>query len=230
MKPLVILDFDGTIVEIAKNPALARVTGKEKLGLEKLSRIADVAILTGRPSTFVRKQIPGRKIRVLGLHGNKNLKRTPALKQAETQVRTMLSGTKGIIFEEKSSGFVVHYRKVPPQNAFKVRRAVESTARKFKGKIKLVDARKAFEFLAHDAKTKKDTLREIVEENKGRLVVFVGDDQSDCEAIKMCSGKKNFFGAMIASSEIGCKGARKINRKRLFNFLRDTVERGVKHG
>jgi len=58
-KPLVILDFDGTLARVVPNPAQAKISAKTKAELEKIACVAKVVILTGRPRDFVQRQLVG---------------------------------------------------------------------------------------------------------------------------------------------------------------------------
>jgi len=142
-----------------------------------------------------------------------------------TLAKARFAPIRGIQIEKKPAGFAVHYRNVRKSQLVSAERSI----RKF---AKITDAlvlngRKSFEFLPPGSKTKTDTLVSILRKNSRRLVLYIGDDQSDVEAILGARWHKNFRGALIRSSEVQAGGIRKISRRELFSFIVESIHRNT---
>jgi len=220
-KPLVILDFDGTLAPIVPNPEDARIGRGTLRKLFALSKKADLAILTGRPKDFVLRQLGGVRVRVIGLHGNRQSRMEAGMLKLLALAKKRFARVGGVRIEKKPTGFAVHYR-----NVTKAKRAgVEHSIRRFaKGAdAKVLGGRRAIEFLPPGSKAKADSLAGIVQKNSGRLVLYIGDDQSDAEAILRARRRRNFQGALIRSSEVRARGIKKISRSELFKFIANRI-------
>ncbi|HIH19431.1 TPA: trehalose-phosphatase [Candidatus Micrarchaeota archaeon] len=225
-KPLVILDFDGTLARVVPNPAQAKISAKTKAELEKIACVAKVVILTGRPRDFVQRQLVGAGgIRVIGLHGNEGLVKTRAMADLENEAAKFAKGIRGVVMESKKSGFALHFRKSGMREA-KIMMALSSLLDKANKCSRMIRGRKCIEFLPKKAKTKSQVLWGIAAGNRNRRIVFVGDDYSDGEAIRKASTLPNFQGALIKSHETRMKGVRKISGRMLFQFLKHELAWG----
>ena len=216
-RPLVVLDFDGTLAPITPRPGDARIGQSTLHKLRELSAIADLAILTGRPGTFARKQLAGVKARVIGSHGNRQIRMGRGMRNLLALAKKRFSGVRGLFVEEKPSGFALHYRNVGKARLGSVKRSMRGFAKGTGATV--LAGRKAVEFLPPGAKTKADALDAIVRRNKERHVLYVGDDQSDAKAILRAGVNRNFTGALIRSGEVRAGGVRKISRDGLFRFI-----------
>ena len=224
VKPLAVLDFDGTIARITAYPERAKVGLAEKRMLSRLVEIAETVILTGRPSSFVRKRLDPGKIKIVGLHGNEGRGKPAMLKRLEEKAEKEIRSVKGAFVEKKPCGFAIHYRRTAKKDAKKLSLALKKIFSLAGGKTKIVDGRKAVEFLPENALTKTGVLESMVRENQRRKVVFVGDDTEDCKAISTLKRFKNFRGALIKSREVYCnKGVERIPRGKLAVFLETSL-------
>ncbi|MFH1471077.1 MAG: trehalose-phosphatase, partial [Candidatus Micrarchaeota archaeon] len=202
-KPVLIFDFDGTLAPISKKPEATTISKRTRKELYKISQSAEVIILTGRPSSFVRRQIRSRRIKIIGLHGNEKGRVDRELLELRKRAR-ILGDIPGLRIEDKPLGFAIHYRKVPTDIQGKARKRVLNFSKGTKARV--LEGRKAFEFLPTNSKTKADSLVTIIAKNMNRKVLFVGDDRSDLEAIIRARTYKNFKGAIVESSELKTTG------------------------
>ena len=63
-------DFDGSLAPIVPDPAKARAVRGAGRVLERLARrYAAVAVVSGRPVSFLAKRLHPRKVRLVGLYG-----------------------------------------------------------------------------------------------------------------------------------------------------------------
>jgi len=224
-KTTVVLDFDGTLAGIVADPRKAYVGREEKRRLAELASKARVVILTGRPSDFVKKKLAGiGGLAIMGLHGNRPSAKTRQMRRAERLVGKKIAGIRGVLLETKPGGFAVHYRTAHPGKA--VGRAIGEARKAGKeGKLRIIRGRKTIEFLEESALVKADALEKIVRKRGRAKVVFVGDDQSDYDAIKRCRAYRNFIGVMVENSETGFspKTARPVARGKLFSLITELL-------
>lgn len=217
-----IFDFDGTLAMIARHPGNARIGKREKSSLAALARKCNVFILTGRPAPFVQRQVRGTGAKVLGLCGNPAGRKSAPMKKLESLARLLVRREKGVRIESKPSGFTLHYRnsRLSRAGVLAKIRGARALAKKC---ARIIEGRKAFEFLPKGARTKAETLEILVRRAAPSRVVFIGDDQSDCEAIRKCAVHKNFAGALVSSREVECARIKKIRRNGIFRFAAKAI-------
>lgn len=216
-KTLIVLDFDGTLAPIVSDPENARIKFNDLKNLWKLSKKAEVEILTGRPTSFVKKQMAGLKIRILGLHGNKANATSPGIVNLKKRAIWLFGTTRDVV-EEKPLSFTLHYRNAP-----KLKQNIARFAKTAGKSITVLEGRKAFEFLPASMKVKSETLEAIVTRNSNRRVLFIGDDYSDLEGILRMQKYSNFTGVLVKSREVQSKGTKTISRSKLFSFIENFV-------
>lgn len=133
-----ILDFDGTLVEMAAAPDAVEV-GEDLRRL--LLRLKDalggrVAILTGRPLEQIDRLIHPLELPVAGSHGLEArhangeqiaAERPEALDSAVLRLRQLTEENPGVLIEEKPLGVAIHYRQAPEAEE-QCRVAAEATA------------------------------------------------------------------------------------------------------
>ncbi len=224
-RPLVVLDFDGTLARIARNPPDARISAPNRRELASVAERSRVIILTGRPSSFVKRQLGGVPARVIGLHGNARLKAGKEMRVLQVSLRKLLSKFSGVLFEKKPVGFTVHYRNAASGKRPAVEALIAGFARRSGKSCTVVRGRKCYEFLPPCAMTKKKVLASLVCSVPRRNVLFIGDDYSDYEAIVAAGAQKVFTGAMVESGETRFFGVKTIKRRVLFPFIRKWLQR-----
>jgi trehalose 6-phosphate phosphatase len=185
----VLLDFDGTLVEIADHPD-GVVINPALAGL--LQRLAGtfqgrVALVSGRSVTqidsFFGNALAG--IAVVGSHGAEvrigsqelTAERPRALAEAEHEIRAAFANVEGVVVEVKTLGVAVHYRMAaevePEARALTSRLVAESGLALQEGKM-MLELRTA----GHDKGTGIASLM-AQPPFAGSVPVFAGDDVTD---------------------------------------------------
>ena len=120
-----LLDLDGTLIDIAPTPDSVVVPSDLPGSLVSLrARLSDaLAIVTGRPIAQVDALLPGVPYAIAGEHGCviRHAPEAPEIRTAVPQVpaswlreaETLVAAHPGAILESKARGFVLHYRQVP---------------------------------------------------------------------------------------------------------------------
>lgn len=196
------LDFDGTLAPIVDDPDTARpLAGVEDLLTRLASRYAAVALLSGRPATYLARRITADGVRYLGLYGLQEMRDghlhvDPGLEaarpavvaagrdlQAATAVRTS-----GAHLEDKEYAVAVHTRRVPdPEAAAAPIEAAVTEIAERRG-LEVIRGRLVWELRPAVRADKGDAVRRVVGESGARAVVVAGDDLGDLPAFAAAEG------------------------------------------
>ncbi|HTH99803.1 MAG TPA: trehalose-phosphatase [Acidisoma sp.] len=189
------LDLDGTLLDIAPRhdqvvvaPGLADV-------IRRLARALGgaVAVVTGRPLSDVDRLFPDLGVAVAAEHGarlrlpNGQMRdHSPELPWRQNWIGTIqaaLPRWPGAFLEEKSVGFVIHYRQAPEAGA-EIERFMTDLVAPAAGAAELLPALMAFEVRAAGV-GKGHAVRHLMAEPPfaGRVPVFIGDDVTDEEGM-----------------------------------------------
>lgn len=191
-----ITDVDGTVSEIAPSPEEARVSPvcREQLAI-LTKRLELVAAISGRPALEVRQMLGVEEMVYIGNHGLEQW-RDGAVRLAEevgeypTKVAAVLDELAetltldGILFENKTVGLSIHYRRCPDTQYAKMLIMDTLTASSIVRDFRIQEGKMLIE------------LRPLVEIDKGVAVkalmtgyhlrggIYLGDDISDVDAFR----------------------------------------------
>jgi trehalose 6-phosphate phosphatase len=190
-----VLDLDGTLLDIAPAPDLVVVPPGLPNTLRRLRTILGSAlgIITGRPIEQVDALLPDIPYAVAGEHGaalRYNPETTaerpllPAVPAGWLELaKNLVAKHAGVLFEPKEHGFAVHFR-AAPELADRLRRSLEELVAGQPDRFVLLPARMAWEVRPRGA-DKGKALASLMARPPfaGRVPVFVGDDVTDEDAI-----------------------------------------------
>jgi trehalose 6-phosphate phosphatase len=200
-RPVIFLDYDGTLSPIVDDPDAATMPPTVEAALRELSAVAPVAIISGRDLADVRERASLDGVYYAGSHGFEIVdphgepvelgeaaqfdRFLPMLDTAESELRRMLHALPGVVVERKQYAVAVHFRKAQPDASRAVEQAVDHVSDSV-GELKKTGGKKIFE------------LRPGVDWDKGKAIlalldvpalgggnalpVFVGDDLTDEDA------------------------------------------------
>ena len=189
-----LLDFDGTLVDIAPAPDLVLVPDSLRESLAELCGRLDgaVAIVTGRPLDQIDHFLPGLPLAVAAEHGA-NFRRPGA---APTQVKLppipagwlteadrAANEHEGVVVERKKTGFVLHYRAAPDTGPA-LRHILDNLLGEQPGPYHILPAKMAWEVRA-DGADKGSAVETLMRDPPfaGREPYFIGDDVTDQHGI-----------------------------------------------
>jgi trehalose 6-phosphate phosphatase len=188
-----LLDFDGTLVDIAPSPDLVVVPADLAADLARLRERCGgaLAIVTGRPIAQVDAHFRGARFAIAGEHGTalRHAPDDPVVHVAlpDTPVRwldaahALVARYPGTFLEPKRHGFVVHYR-AAPEAARSVQAGLEALLAGCGDAFQLMGAKMAWE--VRPAGVDKGTAVCMSRAPfAGRLPIFVGDDVTDEDGI-----------------------------------------------
>ena len=189
-KRLVILDYDGTLVEFNENPELA-IPDKNLIDLiKKLNNQKDtyVVIVSGRDKKFLNKWLGEIPITLIAEHGHyertdnnwiKKLKISNSwMEDLIPLFETFTDRTPGTFIERKKNSLVWHYRKSDPELASD--RVVEFKtvlSSLISEELQILDLNKAIEIIS--VRINKGLSISNILKNNYDFIICIGDDISD---------------------------------------------------
>lgn len=199
-KPVLFLDYDGTLSPIVKNPDEAILSDKTKKRLQGLAELVPVAVVSGRDRADVKSKVGLENLIYAGSHGfditgpnGLNMqyeggeKAIPALDASEKSLKEKLDHVKGAWVERKKYAIAVHYRNVAEEEEATVKTAVEEVLEQQKG-LKKGGGKKILELKPNiDWHKGRATLwlLDALKLNDGKHIpMFIGDDVTDEDALE----------------------------------------------
>lgn len=184
----ILLDFDGTLSEIAPSPEEARPVDDAASTLDGLAvSFRVVAVVSGRPAREVAALL-GANVRYVGLYG---LDEDPGPAHHATSsfvdrvlpdVEAIAGDVAGARVEHKGVQLAVHYRASPdPESAAEVLRRRLGSIAEANG-LTLLEGKRVLELAAEGGPTKGDVVESIAAHEGLRHIVYAGDDVADLDA------------------------------------------------
>lgn len=214
-----LLDLDGTLIDLAERPDAVRVPPGLTAMLGRLSgRLGGaLAVVSGRVVEQVASLLAGLDLAIAGEHGaalrwaGAGTIERPNLPLVPTRWRQMAARIAaqhaGVLFEEKPHGFVLHYRGAPeagPALASALAEVLDGEAADFL----LSPSAMAWEVRPRGV-SKADAVRALLAEPPfaGRVPVFVGDDTTDEDGIR-AAREAGGYGFRVAETFCDAAGVR----------------------
>jgi len=201
-RPVVFLDFDGTLSDITAHPESATLVDGAAEALRALAAECPVAVISGRDLADVRERVKVDEVWYAGSHGlelmapdgtqheNAAAARViGAVAHAARRLTETLGDVSGIVVEHKRFAVAVHYRNADPADIDRVIAAVHNLGRS-EG-LRITAGRKVIELrpnLAWEKGTALNWLLEHIEASDGGadagavLPIYIGDDITDEDA------------------------------------------------
>ncbi len=190
LKPLVILDYDGTLVAFKDDPAQA-IPSKRLYGLlEKLVAQAHVAIVSGREHHDLDKWFAHTGVDLIAEHGmwvrkdgewqKQHENRSPWKGSIRKIMNTYADRTPGAFIESKSSSLAFHYRKT---DKFLAEMRIPLLIRDItqvcvKHQLEILQGNKVCEIRVSGI-NKGTAVKEYVSELEPDFIMAIGDDRTD---------------------------------------------------
>ncbi|MFZ1065656.1 MAG: trehalose-phosphatase [Pseudolabrys sp.] len=195
-KIALLLDVDGTIVDIGPSPAEVHVGAGLLETLKRLFALMDgaLALVSGRPIGDLDRLFAPLRLPTIGGHGAEMRLRDNEVffwaKPLPHDLRKRLAESTGIgsgvVVEDKDYSLALHYRKSPGL-ADSLRRHVAASQEAFPGEpTELLQGKAMFE-VKRPGVNKGESVRRLMEHSPfaGRMPVFIGDDVTDESVFKV---------------------------------------------
>jgi trehalose 6-phosphate phosphatase len=211
----VCLDFDGTIAPIVEDPAAARpLPGIVELLGPLADRYAAVALISGRPATYLASHAAAPEVRYLGMYGLEEIVEgrvqvdprleaaRPAVEAARRELAADPAVTEcGAHLEDKRYAVAVHTRRVadPGRWADPIGQAAARVAARHG--LEVVPGRMVWELRPQVRSDKGDAVRRVAAESGARRLVVVGDDLGDLPAFAVAAEAGDGLRVAVRSAE-----------------------------
>jgi trehalose 6-phosphate phosphatase len=211
----VCLDFDGTIAPIVEDPQAARpLPGVVELLGPLADRYAALALISGRPATYLASHAAAPGVRYLGLYGLEEIvegrvqvdPRLEAARPAVEAARRDLAAEEavtacGAFLEDKRYAVAVHIRRVadPDRWAGPIDKAAARVAADHG--LEVVPGRMVWELRPRVRSDKGDAVRRVAAESGARRLVVVGDDRGDLPAFAVVAEAGDGLRVAVHSAE-----------------------------
>lgn len=203
-----LLDFDGTLVDFAPHPDAIELRPSTRDLLRRLTENfgGAVALVSGRRIESIDRFLTPLKLVAIGVHGQETRRygggvavRTPSpeLGIARQRIVDSLPENDPLLFEDKKSALVLHYRTCPEERE----RALGIAKRAVEGlpDLAMVEGHAIAEVREKNV-SKADAVAIVAQwpEFAGRKPVFVGDDTTDEDGFRAAS-KAGGFGVKVGA-------------------------------
>ena len=203
-KPLLMLDYDGTLAEVVDNPDEAHPHEEVPGLLTKLSAAHPVYIVTGRAADDLSNLLHVEGLRVIGVHGMEEGvlggEVTPAVSEEDLEtleeVRQNLPEIEGLKVEDKRSAIAFHYREVSAEG----REGLESWASKQPENLSRLWGKNVLE-LRPEGYSKGRAVERLVKEHPNNEPIFIGDDTTDEEAFEVLADLDKGLSVKVGQDE-----------------------------
>ena len=200
-RPILLMDFDGTLAPIRKTPAEAHLPERAK---ELLRLLADqphiiLGIVTGRSLPDIRRKVGRNGMLLVANHGFEIFAHgirwvhpwaervRPHLNRLARLLRRHLRVIPGALVENKRYTLGIHYRAVQGKDARKVRGLVLDLLVPFRKDFRITEGKKVIEVRPNVAWSKGTAVQRVLTllKHKGReCVIYIGDDTTDEDAFE----------------------------------------------
>ncbi|WP_170979342.1 trehalose-phosphatase [Roseomonas sp. HF4] len=200
-RPMVFLDYDGTLSPIVPDPDKALLPGSMRDALATLARTCDVAVITGRDLAQIRRLVDLPGLIYAGSHGfeiagpegwGEGLERgtefLPALDAAEAALRDRLAPIAGTLVERQRFSLAVHYRHAAADDAPRVAGIVREVLAET-GSLRAGAGKMVLRIQPDIPWHKGHAVRWLLARAGDRVPVFVGDDVTDEDAFRELAGE-----------------------------------------
>ena len=194
-----LLDIDGTLIDIGPSPFEVHVPKQLCRALERLHERSSgaLALVSGRPIRDIDKLFSPLRLPVVGGHGaemrlgdGRIISGVEALPE-KLRKRLALAATpgSGIVLEDKGYSFALHFRQSPQQEP-RLRALVDRVRAEFPGEPLEVLPGKAMFEIKRSGISKGEAVRKLMTQAPfaGRTPIFVGDDITDESVFALLPG------------------------------------------
>jgi trehalose 6-phosphate phosphatase len=203
---LLLLDYDGTLVDIAPRPELARPTQELLHILGRLASLPGLTLMvvSGRSLKNLREFLPVSGLNYLGSHGAEGLidgepwtlkvaaGSREGQEELQKQLTSRLAKLQGWWFETKPLGFALHYRQAKPEEEVRIMSALEPWLDQVSraGRHQILRGKKVMEILPQGI-SKGAAIQEILRFSgfSDLFPVYLGDDITDESAFQVLQGR-----------------------------------------
>lgn len=183
-----LLDVDGTMIDIGPTPDSAHVSDDLRASLGRLDQLAGgaLALVSGRPITDLDRMFAPLRLSIVGGHGAETRVNGSGVRHAAKPLPEAMrqwlasASAPGIIIEDKGYSVALHYRGAPKE-ASRLHKLVEKGCAAFPAEPLELLPGKAMIEVKRPGVSKGAGVRKLMQipPFAGRAPVFIGDDVTD---------------------------------------------------
>ncbi len=203
-RPVVFLDYDGTLTPIVSRPELATLAPDMRQTIAMLAERCPVAIVSGRDRADIETLVQLESVYYAGSHGfdiagpdqvrmqhAEGLAFLPLLDAVETHLHQQLSPIPDALVERKKFTIAVHFRNVAPEQATHIEPLVDAVLKQH-SQLRKGLGKKVFELQPrldwHKGKAVLWLLDTLSLRTPDVVPIYIGDDITDEDAFHTLSG------------------------------------------
>lgn len=204
-RPVVFLDYDGTLTPIVGRPDLAIMSDEMRAAVRRLAALCKVAIISGRDRVDVERLVALDELVYAGSHGfdiagpgglriehEQGAAFTVAVERASALLQAALAPIDGALVEPKRFGVAVHYRQVAGRDLASVEASVDRVLENVPD-LRKTHGKKVFELLPRFDWDKGRAVLWLLDtldlERPEALPFYLGDDTTDEDAFRALAGR-----------------------------------------
>lgn len=198
-----LLDFDGTLAELAARPELARPAPGAREALAALvGSYAVVAVITGRRAEEVAELLDVRGLTYEGVYGMQES--APELAFALLpRVEAAAAVEPAAWVEDKGASIAVHYRQAEDADGARSRLIAALAPVAASGGLELIEGKRVVELVPPGSPRKGDTVERLAGEHALEAVLYAGDDLADVHAFVAVDGLR---ARGLATAKVAVRG------------------------
>ncbi len=198
-----LLDVDGTLIDIGSSPTDVHVSGELRDLIGRLSQLAGgaLALVSGRPIADLDRLFAPLELPAIGGHGAEMRVRagkviqgvTPLPHDMRKQLADAATPGSGIVVEDKGYSLALHYRN-DPRHEEHLRASIDARRAAFPGEATEVQTGKFMFEVKRPGVSKGEAVRALMMQPPfaGRQPVFIGDDATDELVFTLLPSLKGF--------------------------------------
>lgn len=185
-RPLIALDFDGTLADIVDRPGDARIAPELSSQLAELALHLPVAIVTGRSIDDVKGRLGFTPLHIVGNHGAEDGVDHPAAADRVRQLDPLRSrldplagllSDAGVRVEDKGQSMALHYRLAP--DPVRARAVIDAALHGLGKDLRTFAGKMVVNVVPVQAPDKAVAVRKLVQRCATNAALFAGDDVND---------------------------------------------------
>lgn len=197
-KPIIFLDYDGTLTPIVSHPDKAILSDSMRALLDKLHRKLSVAIVSGRDLQDVREKVNVDGLFYAGSHGfdiltadGRNIENPKAencrsaITKAADDLKELANNLPGCLVEEKHYSVAIHYRNASAKAETQILTRLNQITHNLP-ELRVLEGKKVFELQPKITWDKGIAIKEILplitNEHEHSVPIYIGDDVTDEDA------------------------------------------------
>ncbi len=183
-KTLYAFDFDGTLAKIVTSPSDAYMTKTTEGLLKELSKLAPVAIVSGRTLSDLRKRVPFKPQFLIGNHDSelisdsrKSVDEAIQVCKKWLDILSEVDFGAGVEVEEKVHSLAIHYRRSRSKKESLVR--IKDAIRKLNPEARVIFGKSVVNLIPLGAPHKGTAILDLIKRSTVKHIFYIGDDESD---------------------------------------------------